>query len=921
MSDKKGEASTTGRTPYRSKTAGVAAAGSGGVISNAVAGSAGAGDLQVGDRVALTATPEVEGTVRFSGKTKFAEGEWVGVELDVPKGKNDGSVKGDRYFECEPMRGVFVRYGHVKKLSTESPKDGQMRKSASLKTRISETSTGSKEQSKKVEMPVPEQTKKVDALVPLQTADAKVRRISAAMGEEDDIRVGQTKSEAYINGGMDPRGIRLALAEAMEERDLAELERLVALGEKYGVDEHEINAAKRILEKDGREAELASAVGDFRNSLTMTLSDFQREMCTLTEELKAATSSLKGIVPAKMPNGPLTEAPQSGVLLQQTPGLESLDYKLQAIMDSLAKMAPVTVERPQPAGPEEADVKLNNLLTSIETKLDKMSFPAKGESVFLQQQIVLSSNADASQESASPQVAADLQLLLQSIETKIDSMPFTHDTSNMLSQGQGERSPQPAEADRLKEKVDAIVQSLELNSGRQDEVLQSLTTSMGIMPTKIESALTREINRMKDWFDRKLQNSSVPKDPKTSAIMQLQALQRGEAARDVVAKAYDIDVGASKVKFAEAEVAMDDAALVAAALKVQAIQRGRLSSSDAKEVAVISVADVPDDRLETELQAATLRIQALQRGMSSREQTASLEAGASDADVKASAEDLEAAALKVQALQRRLKEKRSSKGKGDVSGANDAATAQVDAETENAARMIQAIQRGKESDAETENAAMMIQAIQRGKESDAETENAAMMIQAIQRGRERREELEKLRDEGRSDEACFRVMEASVACADEELEAATVKMRATQRAQDARDQVKVADVAETDAEMEAAALQIQALQRAKAGRGQIEKLKAEGRMSEVKAAESEVAEADADLEAAALKVQALQRGSAARDHIATMQDGEIGLEAKATKPLVTNGDKDLNSAALKIQAMARAREAREDIAMMKNGDI
>lgn len=40
-------------------------------------------------------------------------GPWVGIELDEPTGKNDGSLSGTRYFDAKPNTGVFVREKRV----------------------------------------------------------------------------------------------------------------------------------------------------------------------------------------------------------------------------------------------------------------------------------------------------------------------------------------------------------------------------------------------------------------------------------------------------------------------------------------------------------------------------------------------------------------------------------------------------------------------------------------------------------------------------------------------------------------------------------------------------------------------------------------------------------------------------------------
>lgn len=64
-------------------------------------------DFKIGDRVWVNGSKP--GYVQFVGGTQFAPGQWAGIVLDESIGKNDGSVAGVRYFQCEDGRGIFTR--------------------------------------------------------------------------------------------------------------------------------------------------------------------------------------------------------------------------------------------------------------------------------------------------------------------------------------------------------------------------------------------------------------------------------------------------------------------------------------------------------------------------------------------------------------------------------------------------------------------------------------------------------------------------------------------------------------------------------------------------------------------------------------------------------------------------------------------
>lgn len=70
-------------------------------------------DVEVGKRCKITDSDVRYGTVMFVGKTKFSPGVWVGVKLDEPFGKNNGTVKGTKYFDCGENYGMMVKPGRI----------------------------------------------------------------------------------------------------------------------------------------------------------------------------------------------------------------------------------------------------------------------------------------------------------------------------------------------------------------------------------------------------------------------------------------------------------------------------------------------------------------------------------------------------------------------------------------------------------------------------------------------------------------------------------------------------------------------------------------------------------------------------------------------------------------------------------------
>ncbi len=97
-------------------------------------------DFQIGQTVELSDGRTA--TVQYVGSAHFAVGDWIGVELDDASGKNDGAVQGERYFDCEPGHGMFIRPGVTKIIDQSTPKP-----SGRTEGRANSTATKSRPQS------------------------------------------------------------------------------------------------------------------------------------------------------------------------------------------------------------------------------------------------------------------------------------------------------------------------------------------------------------------------------------------------------------------------------------------------------------------------------------------------------------------------------------------------------------------------------------------------------------------------------------------------------------------------------------------------------------------------------------------------------------------------------------------------------
>ncbi|XP_064322173.1 CAP-Gly domain-containing linker protein 1 isoform X6 [Phalacrocorax carbo] len=139
-------------------------------------------DFRVGERVWVNGNKP--GFIQFLGETQFAPGQWAGIVLDEPIGKNDGSVAGVRYFQCEPLRGIFTRPSKLtRKVLVEDEANGTQTAHASRATSPTSTSTASMVSSSAAALPPSGIPQKTSPLAAKEHSTPQISNLSKTASE------------------------------------------------------------------------------------------------------------------------------------------------------------------------------------------------------------------------------------------------------------------------------------------------------------------------------------------------------------------------------------------------------------------------------------------------------------------------------------------------------------------------------------------------------------------------------------------------------------------------------------------------------------------------------------------------------------------------------------------------------------------
>ncbi|XP_019625966.1 PREDICTED: dynactin subunit 1-like isoform X18 [Branchiostoma belcheri] len=237
--------------------------------------------MKVGMRVEVAGKGLV-GTVAYVGTTMFASGKWIGVVLDEKKGKNNGTVQGKKYFNCDDGFGIFVRQSQLNVLEDQSggsastpSTPSQEEKSVAKRTpgsRAFETPRASRGSRENLEESTPLSTPASTPVGPTGPTQAEM--------DEKDREIGELKAK---NKDLEEKLDTIKVKRLEDKGKLKEFEKSKIEIQKLQEFKSKMQEAKNDLEKQLKEAKKeAKEALDAKEQ-------FEEEMKDVTETIEIAT--------------------------------------------------------------------------------------------------------------------------------------------------------------------------------------------------------------------------------------------------------------------------------------------------------------------------------------------------------------------------------------------------------------------------------------------------------------------------------------------------------------------------------------------------------------------------------------------------------------------------------------------------------